>query len=191
MSEESSDFEFDRSKLTLTYDVKRLQQETLNVIQQFPPFYIHYSVIPLTMPGGGNTGITDFSDPNWTTWVETSLLKNCNYFQEVLSSLKCRKTNVRLLRLEPGGEIKEHRDPQLNLEFRNQIRLHVPIFTNESVEFMLNGTAVPLLPGELWYMRLSDPHWVRNSGQTERIQLSIDVVVNNWIENQILQGYTV
>ena len=104
--------------------------------------------------------------------------------------MECRKTNVRLLRLEPGGELKEHTDPQLNLQFQNQVRLHVPVFTNELVEFMLNGTAVPLLPGELWYMRLSDPHSVRNHGYTERIQLSIDVVVNEWIEKMIVQGDT-
>ena len=189
MSGTPTAFEFDRSKLALTYDVDRLQQETLDAVRQFP-LYVHYNVIPLTVAGERNVDVTDFSDPDWATWVETPLLTNCPYIQEVLSSLECRKTNVRLLRLEPGGELKEHTDPQLNLEFRNQIRLHVPVFTSELVEFMLNGTAVPLLPGELWYMRLSDPHSVRNHGPTERIQLSIDVVVNEWIENMIVQGET-
>jgi hypothetical protein len=75
-------------------------------------------------------------------------------------------------------------------QFQKQVRLHVPVFTNELVEFILNGMAVPLLPGELWYMRLSDPHSVRNYGHTERIQLSIDVVVNEWIERMTIEGDT-
>ena len=187
---ESLEFDFDRSKLPLTYDVEQLRQETLYAISQFPPSYVHYSVIPLTVAGERNPKVTDFSDPDWTTWNETNLLANCPYIQEVLNSLQCRKTNVRLLRLEAGGELKEHTDPQLNLEFRNQVRLHVPVFTNEQVEFMLNRMAVSLRPGELWYLRLSDPHFVRNHGPTERIQLSIDVVVNEWIENMIVQGDT-
>ena len=177
MSQASSYFGFDRSKLDLRYDVDRLQQETLNAVQATRP-YINYSVIPLTAAGERNPDVTDFSDPDWTTWEQTPLLARCPYIREVLDSLQCRKTNVRLMRLEPGGELKEHTDPQLDLKFRNQVRLHVPVFTNESVEFMLNDMAVPLLPGELWYLRLSDPHSVRNNGQTERIQLSIDVVVN-------------
>ncbi len=170
-------------------DVDRLQQEVLDVVQNFPP-YFHYSVIPLTAAGKKNDDVTDFSNPDWTTWVDTQWLKACSYIQEVLTSLECRKTNVRLLRLEPGGELKEHTDPQLNLQFQNQVRLHVPVFTNELVDFVLNGTTVPLLPGELWYMRLSDPHSVRNHGRTERIQLSIDVVVNEWIEQMIISGET-
>ena len=189
MSAVPSEFNFDRSKLALSYDVDRLQQETFDAIQKYPP-YIHYSIIPLTMAGERNVDAKDFSEPLWTTWIDTPLLANSPYIQEVLSSLQCRKTNVRLMRLEPGGELKEHTDPQLNLQHYNQVRLHVPIFTNELVEFMLNGTAVPLLPGELWYMRLSDPHSVRNQGQTERIQLSIDVVVNQWVEKMIVQGNT-
>ena len=187
MPEQPTVFEFDRSKIARMYDPIRLQQETLDLIQNHPP-YIHYSVIPLTMARKPNSNTMDFSDPNWASWDETPALRNSPYIQEVLNSLICQKTNVRLLRLVPYGEIKEHTDPQLNLQFRNQIRLHVPIFVNELVEFKLNNTIVPLQPGELWFMRLSDLHSVNNYGNTERIQLSIDVVVNKWVEDIILQG---
>jgi hypothetical protein len=42
--------------------------------------------------------------------------------------------------------------------------------------------------GELWYLRLSDLHSVQNKSPQERIHLSIDVVVNDWVEDQIAQG---
>jgi hypothetical protein len=183
----SSDYDFDRSKLALSYDAEALAREVLALVSGYPP-YIHYNVIPLTMPGGAKPGVTDFSDPDWTSWVETPLMASCPGIRAVLDSLACRKTNIRLMRLEAGGELKEHCDPQLDLGLRNQIRLHVPIVTSPLVDFVLNGTLVPLEPGELWYLRLSDPHSVRNRGDTERIQLSIDVVVNDWIERMILEG---
>ncbi len=187
MVETKTAFDFDRSKLSLNFDVERLQQETLAAIHGFPP-YIYYTVIPLTMARGRTKAVVDYTDPDWTTWVESPILKESPYFLEVLDSLECRKTNVRLMRLEAGGIVKEHSDPQLNLDFGNQVRLHVPIFINDSVDFILNGTKVPLQPGDLWYMRLSDPHSVHNNGPTERIQLSIDVVVNDWVEKMICEG---
>lgn len=189
MPEAPAEFAFDRSRSSLTYDVPTLQRETLELIQGWPS-YIHYSVIALTMPGERNPDITDFSDPDWTTWVDTPALKSCASYRAVLDSLQCRKTNVRLMRLEPRGKVDEHTDPQLNLDFRNQVRLHVPIFVTPEVDFVLNGRAIPLQPGELWYMRLSDPHHVLNRGDTERVQLSIDVVVNDWVEELIVSGET-
>lgn len=183
------EFDFDRSRLSLTFDVERLQQEVTKAVQQFPP-YIYYSVIPLTRAEGSNNTGGDYSNPDWTNWVETPLLKECVYIQEVLDSLECRKTNIRLMRLESGGIVKEHTDPQLDLGLQNQVRLHIPIFYNEHVDFQLNGVTVPLREGELWYLRLSDTHAVYNRGQEERVQLSIDVVVNDWVENLIVNGET-
>ena len=187
MVEATTVFDFDRSKLALSYDAERLQQDTLAAIHDMPP-YIFYTVVPLTIAGGRNKEVSDFSNPEWASWTQTQRLKESPYFLEVLESLECEKTSVRLMRLGPGWSVDEHTDPQLDLEFRNQIRLHVPIFVNDSVDFILNGTKVPLQPGDLWYMRLSDPHSVHNNGQTERIQLSIDVVVNAWVEEMIING---
>ncbi|MEZ5944419.1 MAG: aspartyl/asparaginyl beta-hydroxylase domain-containing protein [Planctomycetaceae bacterium] len=187
MTDTAVAYDFDRSKLAFEFDVERLQQETLNIISQFPP-YIYYNVVPLTVPQGHNKESKDYADPNWTNWLETSHLKNSPYFQEVLNSLECQVTNVRLMRLEPGAEVREHTDPQLDLGLRNQVRLHVPIFISDEVEFWLNNKVVPLKAGEMWYMRLSDPHRVLNQWSFERIQLSIDVVFNDWIEQRILEG---
>lgn len=187
MSVVSPGYDFDRSKLTPEYNVARLQQEVSDAISGFPP-YVHYNVIPLIGAGQPREGITDYSDPDWTTWVAMPILGQCPYIAEILGTLECRKTSVRLLRLEPGGELREHTDPQLDLDHGNQVRLHVPVLTNDRVQFLLNGTPVPLAEGELWYLRLSDPHSVLNQGQTERIQLSIDVVVNEWVVDRIAEG---
>ncbi|PCK04834.1 MAG: hypothetical protein COA42_18820 [Alteromonadaceae bacterium] len=48
--------------------------------------------------------------------------------------------------------------------------------------FLLNGTEVAMQPGELWYMKLSERHSVHNNSSNERINMSIDVKWNDWVE---------
>ena len=175
--EESSDF--DRSKLRMKYDVNLLQQEVEKIVSNYPP-YIYYSVIPLTLPGKINPDIDDPSHPDWREWSDSSALKSSPYIQSVLDSLQCRKTNVRLLRLEPRAIVKEHVDPQLDYRLGKQARFHVPIFCDPNVRFMLNSEEVSWAEGELWYLRLSDRHSVHNESSMERIQLSIDVAMDDW-----------
>ena len=43
-------------------------------------------------------------------------------------------------------------------------------------------------PGECWYMRLTDPHKVINNGSTERVNLTIDIIPNDWVRNMITKS---
>lgn len=105
----------------------------------------------------------------------------------VLDAFNCELRSVRLMRLTPGSSIKEHNDHDLDAE-HGMARLHVPITTNPGVTFRLNGSEVAMAPGEVWYLRLSDPHSVTNLGGTDRIHLVIDAVVNDWLHNAIGRG---
>jgi hypothetical protein len=60
-------------------------------------------------------------------------------------------------------------------------RIHIPVVTNDDVEFYLNGSRVVLTAGSAWYLRLSDPHKVYNRGNAERVHLVIDAEVNDWM----------
>ena len=96
-------------------------------------------------------------------------------------------TLVRILRLAAGNIVKEHCDPTLGLEVpKSVIRLTIPILNGDGVVFYLNGEPVPMLPGECWYMRLSDPHSVVNSSSEDRINLTIDMIPNDWVKSMIL-----
>jgi hypothetical protein len=61
------------------------------------------------------------------------------------------------------------------------VRLHIPVVTNPSVEFYLAGRRVPMQAGECWYLDLSLPHRVQNLGASERVHLVIDCVLNDWL----------
>jgi len=56
------------------------------------------------------------------------------------------------------------------------------VVTNDDVDFRLNGARVNLQAGTCWYLRLSDPHSVANSGPADRVHMVIDATVNGWIE---------
>ncbi|MFK8010116.1 MAG: aspartyl/asparaginyl beta-hydroxylase domain-containing protein [Saprospiraceae bacterium] len=185
----------DRIKLPFTFDVARMTAEiqALNLGN-----YIYYDSRPLRSPAHlvdptipFPPPAEDFADGSWTDWLDTSILKKCPYLVEVVDFFREHtKVNlVRLLRLAPGAVVKEHTDPTLGLHIeKSVIRLTIPIITNEAVEFFLNGEIVPMQLGECWYLRLTDPHKINNHGTTERINLTIDMIPNEWVRSTILNS---
>jgi mannose-6-phosphate isomerase-like protein (cupin superfamily) len=61
----------------------------------------------------------------------------------------------------------------------------VPLTTNPDVEFVHRGERVDMAPGEAWYLNFSEPHRVANRGDTPRVHLLIDCVVNPWLDEQL------
>jgi Aspartyl/Asparaginyl beta-hydroxylase len=115
-------------------------------------------------------------------FVDTPVLERCPNIRAVLASFQCPLRSVRFLRLAAGSVIKEHRDYDLGFE-EGRIRLHIPIVTNEDVNFFLDAHRMEIRAGECWYLDLSLPHWVENRGPAERIHLVIDCEVNEWLSN--------
>ena len=144
-----------------------------------------WSVLPLRGKAGATHPVMMiYSDPGCTDFADTPFLDACPYYKAVLATLQCPLQSVRLMRLTPGSVIKEHRDHDLAAETGN-VRLHLPITTSPDVDFMLNGTRAVMHPGELWYLRLADPHSVHNHGSADRVHLVIDATMNPWLKNQL------
>ncbi|WP_299335264.1 aspartyl/asparaginyl beta-hydroxylase domain-containing protein [uncultured Psychroserpens sp.] len=175
----------DRVKLPLHFDAKRLLEEYqelqlnnfeyYNVIQLRAPAHIVDPSLPVPPPAD------DYADGSWTDWSNTSELERSPYLKAIIESFRelTDVTLVRLLRLAPKSEVKAHTDPTLGLEVeKSVIRLTIPIVNNEGVVFYLNEKPVPMQPGECWYLKLTDIHQVVNSGDTERVNLTIDMVPN-------------
>ncbi len=178
----------DRIQLPFTFDVEKMQAEAHALKQEH---YEYYKVIPLRSPAHLVDASLPFPPPadnyadgSWTNWMNTPNLEKSPYLKSVIDTFNQYTTVnlVRLLFLAPNAIVKEHTDPTLALEEeKSMIRLTVPIDNNEDVDFFLNDTLVPMKVGECWYLRLSDPHRVINSGATDRINLTIDVIPNSKI----------
>ena len=120
-------------------------------------------------------------------FADTPLLARCPNVRAFLGQLQCLLQSVRFLRLAPGARIKEHKDYNLGYD-DGEVRLHVPVTTSADVEFLLGGTAVPMQPGEVWYLDLNNPHAVTNAGTTPRVHLVVDCTVDPWLDSVLRSG---
>lgn len=179
-------FKFDTDKMLA--EVKLItehQFEYYNCIQLRGPTHLIDPSLPLPPPAD------DYADGSWTDWMNTPDLDKTPYLKSVIDTFSEHTdvTLVRLLRLAPNSVIAEHKDPTLGLEIeRSVIRLTVPIQNSDDVQFFLNGTELGMKNGECWYLRLIDPHKVVNGGDTERINLTIDMIANDWVRDMIAKA---
>lgn len=185
----------DRVRLPFAFDAARLAADLAALdgtdwVEHFvrQNYEGDWSVLPLRAPVGATHPIQMiYSPPGVSEFCDTDFLKQTPYFAEVIAAFDCPVMSVRLMRLTPGSVIKEHQDHDLAAE-EGVARIHVPVVTNPGVEFHVNRTEVKMLPGEAWYLRLADPHSVANRGDTTRVHLVIDLVVNEWMAAQLESG---
>jgi len=185
----------DRLRLPLDFDPAALSA-ALNALARVP-WTAHFvqqnydgewSAIALRAPKGAQHPIQMIlSSPGMDDYVDTPFLAAAPCFRSVLAEFRCPLLSVRLMRLGPGSLIKEHSDHDLSAE-QGTVRLHVPVVTNDAVDFRLNGTRCVMPAGSTWYLRLSDPHTVANRGTTDRVHMVIDAAVNGWVKSLLTQA---
>lgn len=144
----------------------------------------NWSVIALRSPGGDPDNIFSIhasANRNAIQYRNTSLLDKCPSLKETLSYFQCEITMARLMKLNAGAIIKEHTDHDMNFE-AGEARFHIPLQTNDSVDFFIQHEKIPMKEGECWYLNLNLPHRVSNAGKTDRIHLVIDCLVNDWMK---------
>jgi len=182
----------DRVKLPFLFDRIKMQEEAqalrlanfeyYNVMPLRAPAHLVDTSLPLPPPA------EDYADGSWTEWLNTVQLDQSPYLTSIVGSFAEHTTVnlVRLLRLAPKAEVPEHCDPTLGLEEeKSMIRLTIPIYNKGKVEFILNDRVVDMNEGECWYLRLTDKHKVINYGDEERINLTLDVIPNEYIRELI------
>lgn len=183
----------DAIKLPMSFDVEKLVAEIEGIgLNKF----LYYDVLPLRSPAHlvdpsipFPPPADDYADGSWCDWLNTNMLENSPYIKSIIEYFQnhTRVTLVRVLRLERGNVVKEHRDVTLGLQIKKSvIRLTIPVIKEEKADFYLNNTIVPMKPGECWYMRLTDPHRVINKSDRDRINITIDMIPNEWVRNLIL-----
>ncbi len=121
-----------------------------------------------------------YCDPACDEFKNYETLDKAPYVKEIMNIFECDLLNVRYMSLLSGSVIKEHSDDELSYD-DGIVRLHIPVSTNKFVNFYLNRKKVKMQEGELWYLKLTDPHAVENLSDQDRVHLVIDCKVNDWI----------
>ena len=167
--------------------VKSFQQDLAEIRQVWQPHFNtsqyvgEWTVIALRSPGGlqesifpDELGVAGFQD--------TPLMNSCPGISQWVGQLQCEIMSVRLLKLQNGASIKDHRDFELSFE-QGEARLHLPISTNNEVWFHIDDVPLQMNEGECWYMNANLRHRVINNGASPRIHLVIDCKVNDWLKD--------
>ncbi|HMK24801.1 MAG TPA: aspartyl/asparaginyl beta-hydroxylase domain-containing protein [Chitinophagaceae bacterium] len=179
-------------QLPFHFDVKKMLKELQQMDSSAWKLHyqkLHYegdwTALPLRSVNGdaGNIFVSPENNPEYK---DTVFLEPCVYFREVLSSFKCPLLAVRLLKLNAGAVIKEHTDAELCFEM-GEIRIHIPVVTNNEVEFYLDKERMNVKEGECWYMNFNLPHSVNNKSNAARIHLVVDAKVNDWVRELFSQ----
>ena len=169
-------FQFNKEKLV--HDLSLLLDRTWTPHFNAKGYEGDWKVISMYADDGDESNI--FAHPSWIAKkLETPALQECSYIKEVIDTFKCPILTARILRLGVGAEILPHSDHELGYENHN-FRIHIPICTNNEVQFVLDGEQLKMLAGECWYTNVNYVHSVKNEGTSDRMHLVIDCERNEW-----------
>ena len=125
-----------------------------------------------------------------TVLQDTSLLEEDGFqvINDILAKIPSTFERVRFMKIKANSGIGKHSDridKDFGIEDGNIIRIHVPIRTNDQVEFYLWEGKEKLVnyleEGHYYYVDVRAPHAVTNNSDVDRIHLVIDVYVNDEI----------
>lgn len=121
------------------------------------------------------------------SFQNNAMMESCPALAQLVAQMSCAQKSVRIMRLASGGVIREHVDAGVSLA-SGEARLHIVLKSDEHTHFYVDQKRVPMRVGECWYVDVSRPHRVTNTGPNDRIHLVIDCVANPWLLNAIDQS---
>ncbi|MDK2594367.1 aspartyl/asparaginyl beta-hydroxylase domain-containing protein [Pseudoalteromonas obscura] len=183
------------SKLNMDIDLPELKKE-LEIIQRLQwhkesPFIAenvpglnttvyhsgNWKVVSLRSLGGSESR-TDPGGPSIHDYEYNEMSKHTPYIRKLMSYFGGDIRTVRLSSMGPGMSIQEHCDTFVALQY-GQVRLHIPIQTDENVIMRFGKEEFHWPEGELWYGDFSVPHSVDNGSDKHRIHLIFDAYITD------------
>lgn len=89
-------------------------------------------------------------------------------------------------RLEAGGIIKPHRDKHPSFHYGH--RIHIPIYSNPRVRFMIDGRPYKLQVGKVYEINNQQQHSVMNKGKEGRINFIFDYIPPEHVSREPTPG---
>jgi hypothetical protein len=129
-------------------------------------------------------------DLQWTELYHSEIMKP---IKELLEQFSCKFERVRIAKLIPKGVVRKHTDkvdPNLGVNIGNNLRIHLPIRTNNLCKFILwdkNDVKHTFTPeiNKFYFTDCRYAHSVENLSEENRYHLLIDCYINKDIKNAI------
>lgn len=175
-------------KLPLSFDNELLRKDLLQFTAEewtphFNAAYYEGDWSGIALRAAKDAVISIYPDPVAENgYEETASLRRCAYIPSVLRAFQCELESVRFLKLAARSQILEHQDYCLGFE-NGVVRVHIPVETNDEVDFFHNGKRLEMQPGEAWYLNFNLMHSVNNRSEKDRVHLVIDCILNDWMRS--------
>lgn len=160
-------------KLPLRFDAQRLSEEVGTLSEAdwkaHPQGFAGNSAISL-ISVTGDPATDAVAGPN----RPTPYLARLPYVQQVLASLDAPLGRTRLMRIASKSEASAHVDS--NYYWLQRVRVHIPVVTWPSVEFLCGERTLHMAAGECWLFDTWRLHNVLNPAALPRIHLVADTV---------------
>ena len=142
-----------------------------------------WTTIPLRSINGVLDGPDAIRHGDWDLYKNTPLVDGYPVMSSIIAAFKCPMARVRLSKMAARTHINAHRDIEeevASVAF-NQVRLHIPITTNDKVVFFVGKDQLQMKAGRLYYADFAKTHWVRNDGDEARVHLFLELKMNDWL----------
>jgi hypothetical protein len=132
-----------------------------------------HSIVMIFTDGSGWPDIEVRKEPGWDVLAEQAL----PLMHRILADhYPPGGTIIRAMaaRLSAGGIIKPHRDKHPSFHYGH--RIHIPIYTNNRVRFMIDGRPYKFEVGKVYEINNQQQHSVMNKGKEGRINFIFDYI---------------
>ena len=166
------------------YDIEPLKNKILSLPEEawwgnqfrqleYEVHQLTQSIVLVFTDGQGWPNIEVAKDVGWDLLAEEAL----PLMHQILEDHYPRGgTIIRAMaaRLEAGGVIKPHHDKHPSFHYGH--RIHIPIYTNPRVRFMIDGRPQKMIVGNVYEINNQKKHSVMNKGDEGRINFIFDYI---------------
>ncbi|MCB1695449.1 MAG: aspartyl/asparaginyl beta-hydroxylase domain-containing protein [Pseudomonadales bacterium] len=131
------------------------------------------SIVMVFTDGAGWPDIEVRREPGWDVLAEQALPLMHRILADHYPPGGCI-IRAMAARLSAGGVIKPHRDKHPSFHYGH--RIHIPIYTNNRVRFMIDGRPYRMAVGTVYEINNQQQHSVMNKGREARINFIFDYV---------------
>jgi hypothetical protein len=108
----------------------------------------------------------------------------CPAIQRLQAAFAGRALNFRLNGLMAKSGLSPHEENVIHGD-KVRLRFHLPVFTNERAEMMLDGARFRFLPGYIYFFNNGCVHSAGNGDDSPRYHFVWDVFFDEWIEERV------